>query len=323
VKLGYEDIGGVVGVVPTPARDGADRWDAVDTVDLAQTALMTDKLIRAGVDIIMTTGTFGECASLTGKETLDFVDCILSVAAGRVPIFAGATTLNTRDTARRGRKLLDAGADGLFLGRPMWLALDSAGIVRYYRDMSEAFADRPLVVYDNPSAFKGKIAPDALAALADIREIVALKHIGGTALESDLALVGDRMRILPIDRDWARMSAAFPDTALACWSSNVACSPATVVALKHAIHSSNRARSEEITKRIAWAMAPLFPKDGFEAFMNFGVQLGHARVAGAGLIDPGPCRTPYVEVPEDYWNGGLACGRRWAELEREFAPAAV
>jgi dihydrodipicolinate synthase/N-acetylneuraminate lyase len=48
------------------------------------------------------------------------------------------TTLNTRDTIARARALVELGADGLFLGRPMWMSLDPAGILRYYRDIAEA-----------------------------------------------------------------------------------------------------------------------------------------------------------------------------------------
>jgi len=120
-RLSAADIRGVVGIVPTPAKEGANRWDAVQTVNLEETARMVEALVEAGIDVIMTNGTFGEGASLTWDEVQAFVDTIVQVVRKRVPVFAGATTLNTRDTIARGRALRDLGADGLFVGRPMWM----------------------------------------------------------------------------------------------------------------------------------------------------------------------------------------------------------
>ncbi len=46
----------------------------------------------------------------------------------------------------------------------------------------------PLVAYDNPSAFKGKMSRDVYRALAEIPEVVASKHVGGPALVPGLCL---------------------------------------------------------------------------------------------------------------------------------------
>jgi 4-(2-carboxyphenyl)-2-oxobut-3-enoate aldolase len=177
-RLSAADIRGVVGIVPTPAKEGANRWDAVQTVNLEETARMVEALVEAGIDVIMTNGTFGEGASLTWDEVQAFVDTIVQVVRKRVPVFAGATTLNTRDTIARGRALRDLGADGLFVGRPMWIALDDRGIVQFYRDLAEALPDMALVIYDNPGAFKGKISAAVYRELSRIPQIVASKHIG-------------------------------------------------------------------------------------------------------------------------------------------------
>ena len=171
-----DDIRGLVGILPTPSLPGADQWDAADTVDLDETARMTEALVAAGVDVLMTNGTFGEAATLTLDELLAFNRVVVDTVAGRVPVFAGATTLNTRDTIDRGRRLAALGADGLFLGRPMWLALDDVQIVEYHRSIAEALPQLSQVVYDNPSAFKGKISSDVYARLATIPQVVAAKQ---------------------------------------------------------------------------------------------------------------------------------------------------
>lgn len=323
MKLSAADIVGLVGIMPSPSTPDAGSWRASNTVNLPELERMTRLMIDAGVDILMTTGTFGECATLTFEELRDLVACVTQTIGGRLPFFAGVTTLNTRDTIRRARELLDIGADGLFVGRPMWLALDDAGIVRYYRDLAEALPGVPLIVYDNPIAFKGKISAQAYRALADIPEIVASKHVGGPSLELDMLAIGDRIRILPLAPEWYPVASKHPELAKACWSGGVACAPAPIVALARAIERRDWVRAKEISDKLVWAEAPMFPSGDLGRFMDYSIQIGHLRFKAAGLIDPGPPRPPYLEVPKEYVPGALECGRRWATLQKEFEFAVV
>jgi dihydrodipicolinate synthase/N-acetylneuraminate lyase len=318
MKVTVEDFKGVAGIVPTPALPGADDWRMQNTVNLPETEKMIRLLVADGVEILMTTGTFGECATLTWDELRDFVACVVATTNKSRPVFAGVTTLNTRDTITRARALLDVGADGLFIGRPMWLALDDAGIVRYYRDLAEALPGIPLVVYDNPIAFKGKIKPEVYAELAKIPEIVAAKHVGGPALEADMLAVGKKMRILPLAPEWYPIAHRLPELALACWTGGVACAPAPIVALSKAILARDWDQAKVISDKLVWAEAPMFPGGELTRFMDYSIQIGHARFKAAGLIDPGPPRPPYLEVPPEYLAGALECGQRWATLQKEY-----
>jgi dihydrodipicolinate synthase/N-acetylneuraminate lyase len=319
MRVTTDDITGIVGIIPSPATHDAADFRAPYTVNLEETAKLVRILVDTGIDVIMTTGTFGECATLTWEELRDLVDCVVQTAKKRRPIFAGVTTLNTRDTVSRGRALMDLGADGLFVGRPMWLALDDPMIVRFYRDIAAAMPGVPLVVYDNPLAFKGKISTDVYRELAKIPEVVASKHVGGPTLEADLLAVGGKIRLLPLEVDWYGLAHRYPD-ASACWSGGVACAPAPLAALALAIRQHDWPRAEKITEKLVWATSPMFPDGSLAKFMDYSIQLGHARFAAAGLIDPGPTRPPYLEAPASYMAGATECGRRWAVLQAEFAP---
>ena len=323
MKLTAADIRGVVGIVPTPATADAERWDAEATVNLPESAKMIEAVVDAGVDIIMTTGTFGECSTLTWPELQTFVDCVVQTTNRRRPVFAGVTTLNTRDTIARGRELVRLGADGLFAGRPMWIAMDDKQIVRYYRDIAEALPGVPLVVYDNPPAFKGKISNDVYAQLAKIPEVVAAKHVGGPQLEADMRTVGENIRILPLETEWYPIAQIVPGLALACWSGAVACAPSPIAALGRAILARDWAAAETLHNKANWAIETMFPGGEFARFINYSIQLGHERFRAAGLIDPGPCRPPYIGVPDEYLAGAKEVGRRWRTLEDEFANVAT
>ncbi|MPW10954.1 aldolase [Paraburkholderia sp. CNPSo 3155] len=318
MKIMVEDIVGVLGIVPTPATADAHRWDTSNSINFEETEKMIKMVDAAGVEIIMANGTFGEGATLTRREHLDFTKCIVETNARSRPFFAGVTTMNTRDTIERGRELMDVGADGLFVGRPMWLSMDQKDIVRYYKDIAEALPGVPLVVYDNPIAFKAKISAEAYVALAEIPEIVAAKHVGGPTLEPDMIAVGNKMRILPLAPEWYPMAEKHPELAKACWTGGIACAPSPIVANSKAILSGNLELAKEITAKLKWAEAPMFPGGDLARFMDYSIQIGHIRFKAAGLIDPGPSRPPYIEVPAEYVPGAIECGQRWAQLEKEF-----
>ena len=130
------DLRGVYAIIPTPAKDGADRWDAVDTVDLAATERVVNCLIGDGVSGLIVLGTTGECATVTGQEYESFVDCVLPTVKRRIPTFIGTTALGTHEVVRRTRFAAERGADGILLGLPMWQPLTVDMAVEYYRGIS-------------------------------------------------------------------------------------------------------------------------------------------------------------------------------------------
>jgi dihydrodipicolinate synthase/N-acetylneuraminate lyase len=319
MKISSRDITGVVGFVPTPGTPDAGNWDAAHTVNLPETEKMIRGIVDAGTTAIVTTGTFGQGASLTWDELQEFVDCVVQTAGKKSLVFAGVTTLNTRDTIARARALIERGADGIFTGRPMWLALDDAGIVKYYRDLAAALPGVPLMVYDNPLAFKGRISAEAYAQLAEIPEIVASKHVSGPTLEANLAQFGDKLRILPLENQWYGLVRKHPDKALACWSMSIACGPVTVNRLAEAIARQDWSAAEPISEKIKWAVAPMFEKGGLDAYQDYSIPLGHVRFAAAGYIDPGPTRPPYTIAPDDLIECCRESGLRFRQLREEFA----
>ena len=318
-RLTPDDIAGVAAILPAPSLPGADHWSCESSLDLHSTADMTEMMARAGLPLLLTGGSFGEGATLTWAEHADFAGCIAETLRGRGLLFAGATTLNTRDTIALGRRLLARGADGLFLGRPMWMALDGPAIVRFYADVAEALPGIPLIVYDNEFAFKGKIATATYAELSRNPAILATKHIGGPAIADDIRAVAGRMRVLPVDSAWHDLATTFPDQATACWSGNAADGPEPLAALAAAIRHRDRTLSARLCERMRWAQAPMFPGGKLENFVDYNIPIAHGRLEGSGLVRSGPPRPPYLFAPEGHWDGGRETGRRWASLREEFA----
>jgi 4-(2-carboxyphenyl)-2-oxobut-3-enoate aldolase len=324
LRLPHEAVRGLFAIMPTPAVEGAEDPRVLDTLDRAEAERAVNALIADGVDAIMTTGTFGECATLTWDELRDFTDVVVSTAAGRVPVLAGATTLNTRDTIGRATDLRAIGVDGLLLGRPMWAQCDDVNLVGFYRDVAEAVPDVGLMVYDNPEAFKGKISTDAYAALATIPSVVAAKYpVFGPQFEADAAAAAGRMRLLPVDRDWVTAHEIAPDDVLACWSGSASCGPLPHVELARRILAGDVEGARQIAAELGAASAGFFPEGSFALFSRYNIQLEKIRINAAGYIDGGPCRPPYVACPEEYAAGARASAERFAALDQAYRARSV
>ena len=54
--LTAQDIHGLYAIIPTPAKSGAERFDATDTVDVDETVRLIDALIRDGATGIIVLG---------------------------------------------------------------------------------------------------------------------------------------------------------------------------------------------------------------------------------------------------------------------------
>ncbi len=315
-----QDVKGVFNILPTPAVKNASLLTAEDTVDYDATTRLVRAVVDGGADGIMTNGTFGEAATLSFEELEGFVARVIEEVGGSVPVFAGATALGTRETIRRGRALLAVGARGLFLGRPMWCESDDATIIGFYSDVAEAFPDTPIIVYDNPEVFKGKISSAVYRELAKIPGVVGSKYIGLTPqYEADVEACGDDLTVMPLDVDWLSARGRVGNVARAVWTGSGNCGMAPLVALREAIYTGDDETARAVVADMARSFETFFPNGSFHDFSLYNIPLEKARFAAAGLVDPGPPRPPYHFVPENYLEGAREAGRRWAALQQKYS----
>ena len=66
--LTAKDIGGAMGMMPAFATDDAVDIRATQTVAVDNLAAGVDRIIKDGIDVISTTGTYGECYNLLWEE---------------------------------------------------------------------------------------------------------------------------------------------------------------------------------------------------------------------------------------------------------------
>jgi trans-o-hydroxybenzylidenepyruvate hydratase-aldolase len=319
--LTVDEVQGAWAIVPTPAKEGSESWKMEDTVDVGESARAVDALISSGVDGILSMGTLGECATLTWDEKRKFMAAIVEAAAGRVPVFVGTTTLNTRDTVRETREAADLGADGTMLGLPLWCPPRLGPVVSFYRDVAEACPDMAIAVYANAAIFRFEFPPPFWAQLASIPQVVAAKVGGIGRLLMELDASQRRIRLMPVDFDYYAAARMDPEACTAFWSTGAVCGPEVVTALRDEVEAARRSGdwgpAKALVGRIQATYMTLFPNGSFDEFSAYNVALEKERMNAAGWMKAGPPRPPYHVIPEPFLDGARASGRAWAELARE------
>jgi trans-o-hydroxybenzylidenepyruvate hydratase-aldolase len=322
-----KDLEGVCVMAPTPCKSGADGWDATDSVDLDEAARMAEKLINAGIAAIAACGTTGECAALLWDEKRAYIDTLVQVNRGRVPIFAGATALGTKESVRQMRSLKDVGADGAFLGLPLWQTPTIENSVQFFADLSQAVPDMPIMVYANAMFFKSDFPTVFWEGIGQTAPTVITTKVtyGIDHLLEDIAVAGHQVNFMPGQNNtlaaWkTTREAGKPTTAY--WSTSAAMGPEPVIALVDAMQRDDVAKAEQIWAEMQ-SIPPMVPQGEFSHFPEYNAQVEKARFNASGYVNCGPSRAPYRDLPEHWAKQAEAHGKGWAELRKRYLPAAV
>lgn len=145
------------------------------SIDLGATQRMVDNLIRDGVTGIIALGTVGENNSLDFDEKVRVLSAIVEVVDGRVPVVTGVSEYDTRRAVRYAQAAEQARADGLMLLPPMVYVPKPHELVAHFRGVAENTA-LPIMLYNNPPAYRTVIDRDVLSALVEVENIVAVKE---------------------------------------------------------------------------------------------------------------------------------------------------
>jgi 4-hydroxy-tetrahydrodipicolinate synthase len=135
--------------------------------------------IESKIDFLVPCGTTGETPTLSREEWLRVIEITITVARGRVPICAGATSNNTREAVEKARTVAAMkGVDAILTASPYYNKPTQEGQYQHFRAIAEA-VDKPLVLYNVPGRTGANIEPATLGRLAQIRNIVAVKEASG------------------------------------------------------------------------------------------------------------------------------------------------
>ncbi len=135
--------------------------------------------VESGVDFLVPCGTTGETPTLSHDEWLFVIDTTIEVAAGRVPIVAGATSNSTHDAVEKAKEVAARpGVNAILTASPYYNKPTQEGQYRHFRTIAEA-VDRPLILYNVPGRTGANIEPATLARLAEVPNIAGVKEASG------------------------------------------------------------------------------------------------------------------------------------------------
>jgi 4-hydroxy-tetrahydrodipicolinate synthase len=149
--------------------------------------------IESGIDFLVPCGTTGETPTLSHDEWLYVIDATIAVAAGRVPIVAGATSNSTHDAVEKAKEVAGRpGVDAILTASPYYNKPTQEGQYRHFRAIAEAVVEKPIILYNVPGRTGANLEPATLGRLAEIPNIVGVKEASG-----NMAQIAEAINAVP------------------------------------------------------------------------------------------------------------------------------
>jgi len=156
----------------TPFRDGEIDFETLDE--------LVEFHVESGTDALVPVGTTGESPTLSYEEHKQVIERVVRAADGRIPVIAGTGSNSTAEAIELTAFARKVGADGSLQVCPYYNKPTQEGFYEHFKAIAEE-VDIPLVLYNIPGRCGGKgLAPETVARLAEIENIVAIKEASGS-----------------------------------------------------------------------------------------------------------------------------------------------
>ncbi|CAM3590418.1 4-hydroxy-tetrahydrodipicolinate synthase [Mycobacterium frederiksbergense] len=164
-------LGSVLTAMVTPfGPDGS--------VELAVAKKVAKRLVDAGCDGLVISGTTGESPTTNDDEKIALLEAVLEEVGDRARIIAGAGSYDTAHSVHLAKASAAAGAHGLLVVTPYYSRPSQRGLVAHFTAVADA-TELPVVLYDIPPRSIIPIDWDTLRTLSEHPNIVAVKDAKG------------------------------------------------------------------------------------------------------------------------------------------------
>jgi len=130
--------------------------------------------INEGTNGLVPVGTTGESPTLSHDEHMRVVEVCIEVAAGRVPVIAGAGSNSTDEAILLAQHAKSAGADAALVVTPYYNKPTQEGLFRHYESIQNQ-ADIPIIIYNIPARSIVDMSVDTMARLSKLPNIIGVK----------------------------------------------------------------------------------------------------------------------------------------------------
>jgi len=163
-------IKGSIPALVTPFKDG--------NLDLVALKKLVDWHVAEGSSGLVPVGTTGESPTLSHAEHRQVVEEVVRLAAGRVPVIAGAGSNNTAEGIDLIRHAEKVGATAALVVTPYYNKPTQAGLVAHYTALHDC-CNLPIIIYNIPGRSVVDMSPETMGLLARLPRIIGVKDATG------------------------------------------------------------------------------------------------------------------------------------------------
>ncbi len=149
-----------------------------------------DYTIAGGVHGVFILGSTGEIYGLEWEQKKRAIEITVEQTAGRVPVYAGASEITTRDCIKLA-KLAESigGVSAVSVLTPFFISPSKSELKEHYLTIASA-TKLPVILYGNDDRTNVSIPADLAADLAKVENIVGIKDSSG-----DMTKMGEYIRL--------------------------------------------------------------------------------------------------------------------------------
>jgi len=145
-----------------------------EEVDESALETLVNWHVEQGTHGLVPCGTTGESPTLSHQEHDRVVEIVVEVAAGRVPVMAGAGSNSTKEAVRLTQNAAKAGANAVLVVTPYYNKPNQEGLYQHYRALNDC-ADIPIFIYNIPGRCVIDMTVATMARLAELKNIAGVK----------------------------------------------------------------------------------------------------------------------------------------------------
>ena len=307
--LTAKDVGGVMGMMPAFATDDATDINATQTIAVDNLAEGVDRIIKDGIDVISTTGTYGECYNLLWEEFRTITAAAVDTVKKRVPLFIGVTSPNPREVVQKMNFVKETAADGVLLGVPYYETLPVDDAVRFYHDIADMFPTLNILIYHNPGNHKFTLPVGAFRELVKKPTIVGMKdsHRTTSAFMNLQRITQGRISVFV---NQTQLVPYYGMGAAGCWSTEVWMGPWPILHLRNLVRRGENDKAAEVIADVMTAsQGKPVPGEGFKRPAEY-----------TDYCKVGPTRVPFLNFPDNQIDRAKKRAAHWQEMNERYRP---
>ncbi|MFD1340796.1 4-hydroxy-tetrahydrodipicolinate synthase [Litorisediminicola beolgyonensis] len=237
----------------TPFRNGA--------VDFETLKSLVDWHVEQGSHGLVPVGTTGESPTLTHAEHEAVVEAVVTAAAGRIPVIAGAGSNNTVEALRFIQHAQRVGADGALVVTPYYNKPTQAGLYAHFKMLHDE-SDLPIIIYNIPGRSAVDMTPATMGELAKLPRIVGVKDATGDLARVCAQRITCGTEFLQISGEDATAHGFNAQGGVGCISVTANAAPALCAELQEACLAGDYGRALTIQDRLMPLHHAIFTEPG-------------------------------------------------------------